>query len=206
MASLFSSPTAQDRLTAAVVELEGQTSAEVVVTVRSASALHREGDYLAGFLTALVVLLLLLYLPWPFALYTFPLEMTAGFVVGAVVSMRLPALRRYLVMRAAKTRAVEQAARAAFHELGVSATTGRTGILVYVSLFERRVKLVGDLAVDRRVLEPGWSEAERGMERALVAGDPEAFAAAMLGLGPELAVRLPRGEDDVNELPDEVQA
>ena len=134
MSRSFLEEATRAELTGAVVELEAQTSAEVVVTVRGASARYREGDYLAGFAGALAALLFLLYLPWSFPLYTFPLDVAAAFALMAFIASRAPGLRRRFVAKAAQREAVRLAAEAAFYELGGSAPTGRTGILIYLSL------------------------------------------------------------------------
>ena len=80
---------------------------------------------------------------------------------------------------------------------------GRTGVLVFLSLLEGMAELVYDVGVEIHV-EPEEHEALRAaLERAL----PEkgvAVAAALEKLGDLLEPRLPRAEDDVNELPDEV--
>ena len=51
------------------------------------------------------------------------------------------------------------AARAAFVDQGISRTRGRTGILVFVSLFEREVEVVADVGVDPVLLGEDWTRA-----------------------------------------------
>src|SRR5438045_3928208 len=67
--------------------------------------------------------------------------------LGAVLAELLPAR---LIERGLRER-VLAAARAAFVELGVHRTRARTGVLVYVSVRERRVELVCDVAVVDKV-------------------------------------------------------
>ena len=102
---------------------------------------------------------------------------------------------------------VRTSARATFVDLGVSRTTGRTGMLVYVSMLERRIEVVLDSALDRALLGPEFSRAIGALELAVRRGaDFPRFVGALRSLGPILARTLPRLEGDVNELPDEPSA
>jgi len=100
---------------------------------------------------------------------------------------------------------VARSARAAFYDLGISRTSGRNGILVFVSTFERSCVVLPDIGIDVAALGPGWSEACELLDRAVRQGRLPDFFLALRSLGPVLGKTMPRAEDDVNELPDEVQ-
>lgn len=190
---------ARARVTEAVRDVESRAAAEIVVVVRHATGKWREVDLGVGAAVAFGVLLLLLFHPKPIAVEIMPVDVALAFLGGAVLCAGLPPLKRALLPRRRVGEQVRAAARAAFVDQGVTRTHKRTGILVYVSTFERRVEVVADTGVDAKLIE--------GPVRALgesVAGGPDldAFLAALRGLGPALAGALPRGADDVNELPD----
>ncbi len=191
---------AKQRVTGAVKEIESATSAEVVVAVRATSGHYRDADYLCGAACALAVLALLLFLPYPFATQTWPLEIALAFAISAWLCAKSTGLRRALAGKKRRDTEVNRAARAAFYDLGVSRTSGRTGILVFGSLFERRVELVADLAVPRAAL----ADAAVALDRALARPRIDDFLAALVALREPLAAALPRQADDVNELPDEL--
>ncbi|HEX8440409.1 hypothetical protein [Archangium sp.] len=187
----------------AVKAVEARTTAEVVVSVHRTSGHYRHTDYLVGFVLSLVTLVAMLYLPTEFPLEFFPLDVALSFVAGAYLSAALPGLRRRLTSRKLLEASVRTAARAAFVELGVSRTTGRTGILVFVSAFERRVEVVADLGVDTAALGPEWEEALAKLSAAVASSEsPEPFFEALALMAPPLERLLPRSDDDVNELPD----
>ncbi len=176
----------------AVEAVEAQTSAEIVVCLRGASELYRDADYLFGFLVALAALVTLLFagraLP-PFAL---PLGVVAGFLAGAVAAANVAPIRRLLVFPGRKLAAVRLAARGAFHAQGVSRTEGRTGILLYVSMFERRVEVVPDVGIEAAGLGAEWKAAVAQLESSLTPSpDVDRFLAAVRALGPALGRRLP---------------
>lgn len=202
----FSSEEVRKRATEAIKQIESVTSAEVVVAVRRASGFYRHADYLFGFAVSLLVLCVLLVHPQPFEILLFPVEVTLGFVVGAFVCSRFSPLRRLLSGKKRMEENVLKGAHATFHEMGVSHTTGRTGLLIYVSLFERRAEVVLDMGVLAADPGPEFMAIREKLRQAVRRLDPEAFLEAMLAMGPLLEVVLPRSEDDVNELPDEVCA
>lgn len=194
---------AKQRTTAAIKEIESQTSAEVVVTLRHVAGSYRHVDYLFGFFCALATLVAMLFLPHPFALASFPIDVTLAFVVGAFVCAIGAPLRRRLVSPRTRHANVRRAARESFVDLAVSRCSGRWGILVFVAAFERDVEVVADLGIDPLSID-GWHDIVAAMRAALVRTDLDAFLSAMKRLGPALAKKFPHRDDDVNELPDEV--
>jgi uncharacterized membrane protein len=95
---------------------------------------------------------------------------------------------------------VREAARAAFSELGVGRTAGRTGVLVFAAVRERGVVLIGDLEVVARIGD-GLAGHEAALGEALPSGS-EALAGAIAKLARPFGAALPRAADDVNELGD----
>jgi putative membrane protein len=98
-------------------------------------------------------------------------------------------------------------AAAAFLEAEVFATRDRTGVLIFLALFEHRVVVLADSGIAARV-EPG---AWKGISDRLAAGIREGRAAAALieaigACGRLLAERrVERRPDDVSELPDHLR-
>jgi putative membrane protein len=205
MSKRLSSREAKDEVKKAIQEVEGQTSAEIVVAVRPKVAHYRHVDYLIGFVFALAVLVVLLFAETEFETVTMPAEVLGAFLLGAVFSAHVPPLRRLFASSRLVDRRVYEAACAAFVDLGVMKTTGRTGILVFVAAYDKRVEVVTDVGVDRNVLGAGFTEALAALAKAGRKGpDLDALLEALRSLGPVLGKALPRAADDVNELPDEV--
>jgi putative membrane protein len=201
-AATFFQDAAKKRTEAAVKSVESKTAAELVVAVRRSSGHYRVIDLSFGAVAALLTLAFQWLSPIAFDPALISLNVALTFAVAAVACGNIGPLRRLLAGKRCRA-AAELAAKAAFVDLGISKTTGRTGILVFVSMFERTAVVVPDVAVDRTAIE-GFAAIETAIERAVRAGDFDAFVAALESLGPTLAPALPRSEDDVNELPDEV--
>lgn len=102
---------------------------------------------------------------------------------------------------------VEAAARARceFERLRMCRTAGRNGVLVYVVPEDRAFAVVGDEAIHACCGQAFWDETAAAMEELFRAGKfTEGLVAGLGRAGDVLAARLPRGDDDINELPDAI--
>lgn len=205
MAKAFLNDDAKKALTDAVRFIESHSSAELVVAVRARSGSYLHADLIAGILAALVSLVALLFSPQPFELIWFVIDpLVVGALVGLAVS-RLPGLRRALTFQRVRRRNVETAARATFVEKRVHGTTGRTGILLYISLLEREATVIHDLGVDTLATTEGWKRVVEEIEEGARRGESGATIAAWVReLGDVLAPALTRSANDVDELANEV--
>lgn len=202
----FYKPEARARVTAAVKAIEAQTSAEVAVALRHLSGGYRDIDMLFGLALVLAMAVGRAVVDRSFAPHTLPLDIVAAFALGALVCAQLWTLRRRLVPRSRQRTQVREAALATFTRKGIARTHARCGILVYVSLFERRVEVIPDLGVDVAAL-PGWRQQLEAMQAALRhRHDLDAFIEALRGLGPVLGELLPHTANCANALPDEPDA
>lgn len=195
---------ARTRVCEAIKAVEAQTSAELVVAVRRQTSTWRHVDLAAGSLAAFAVLLVLLFHPFSFAVEWMPVEVALAFLVGAGVSANFWAHKRWLVRGKSIREATWRAACASFHEKRISATSGRNGVFVFVSMLERRVEVVTDIGINPDTLGPGWVSVTESIRAAIRRGaDLDGFLEGLKQLGPVLGAVMPRAEDDVNELPDE---
>lgn len=205
MAKPFLTDESKAAFLAAVRTVEDASSAELVIAVRQRSGSYLHVSLAVGILTGLAALAVLLFSPWPFGLlWIFVDPVVAGALAGFVFS-RSPLLSRLFTRRALRRSRTETAARSAFVERRVHSTTGRTGILLYLSLLEREAVLVADLAVEALAATSGWRAAVGEIEDAVRRGGSGAEVAAKVsGLAAVLGPVLPRSENDVDELPNEV--
>lgn len=196
----FYLPETKERVARAITELEKTTGAEVMVVVRPVSGHYRHTDYLVGVAFLMAGLLVFLFHPAPFRDDLFPLEAFLLFLLGTFLSANVPDLRRLLTARSMRDRAVETAARATLVSAGVTRTRGRTGVLVYVSLFERHVEVLADTGLDAAVRDPAFPAARDELERAVHPPDVEAFLRGLASLGAVLSAHCPLQATDVDEL------
>lgn len=183
----------------AVRELEARSAAELVVEVRARSGSYAHAD--ARFAAALALLSLagILFMPWVVPPLAVILDPIAFWFLGIVLAPRSRGVRRLFTTRGERLAAVRTHAHAAFHERGIANTAAETGVLLYLSLLERRIEVVADRGLLRRVDASDWNAAIVELHRSQSL-TPEAVLAAIRTLGAILARDVPGGEDDADEL------
>jgi len=130
------------------------------------------------------------------------LVVTIKFVAVWLLLLWRP-LRLRLVPGPIRYRRVHARALACFRIGAERRTTGRTGILIYLSLAEHRAEIVADAAIASQVMPDVWGEALAAMLLELKQGRmADGLVAAVDRVGAVLAQHFPRGANDVNELPD----
>ena len=96
-----------------------------------------------------------------------------------------------------------QRAFQAFSENGVSATQDHTGILIFVSHFERRVIILADRGINTKVPAGTWESVIELLVREMRADNlTGAFTTAIQECGRILSEHFPATKTELNELPD----
>jgi len=125
---------AGDKIAGAILEIEKQTNAEMVVVVRGRSGSYLHADYLFGAIVALIGLVFVLFSPIEFHTYWIPLDVIVLFIAGAWVSSRGSWIRRTFTTKKFRANAARVGASAMFYEAGIANTSAENGMLVYLSL------------------------------------------------------------------------
>lgn len=123
--------------------------------------------------------------------------------VAMYLLMRFTPLGRWLTPRRIRNARVRERALTCFRVGAESRTSGHTGVLIYLSLAEHRAEIIADAAIASKVSPETWGHAMKAMLDPLREGHmAQGMAAAVGEVGKVLAEHFPRGENDVNELPD----
>ena len=129
-----------------------------------------------------------------------------GWIAGIQLARRIPVLKRAAASRAAMRARVLDAAERAFDRFHVRGTSGATGIVLYVSLFERIVCVRGDRGISEKIGEAEWREICDALTQALRAGKArEGFVEAVRRAGDLLARHVPPRAGDVDELKNDLR-
>jgi putative membrane protein len=89
-----------------------------------------------------------------------------------------------------------------FYEAGIANTNAEMGVLIYLSLLERRLELIADRGVLKAVPSREWNQRVAELSEVGRQPDPENFLKALRNLGALLAQHLPATGENPNELPD----
>jgi putative membrane protein len=205
----FIAHTERQRIEACVREAEGRTRGEIVVMVAPASHHYPVADLLGATAfslpTALAITPVLGTLLnagsshlWVFLGILIPL-----FLVCREVVRRLPVLKRRFIRPSDMEEEVREAAHIQFFRKGLYRTREENGVLIYISVFERRVWILGDRGINDRIPAGHWESAVDTIVRAIKDGQPaEGICRAVAEVGALLEEAFPIQGHDRNELRD----
>lgn len=188
-----------------VAAAEAGTSGEIAVMVVPESDRYREVELLGG-----VLLAALLGLTAGIILH----HVTIWFFIPAVFTLffpcrqifrRVPWLKRSLLARVRRESAVRERCIHSFYEKGLHRTRDETGVLIFISLLERKVWIIGDRGINERIPPETWHDLAREISDGIRGGRAcAALCGAIRRCGAMLAAHFPLRADDTNELGDEV--
>ena len=188
-----------------LVAAERRTVGEILVVVLERSDRHPEAAWLAA-LCALVLgsIGLTPWLPWSVPGWVLLAQLALG-ALGYASARLLPDFARFFVSEARAHEVVEEQALQEFHNHGLFRTEGRTGVLLFVSLFERRALVLGDEGIHARVGDEHWTRTTRLVLDGIRSGSlRDGLVAGIASAGAVLAEHFPVAAGDRNELPDRV--
>ncbi len=215
MKDLFSE-TERARIEAAVAAAEQRTSGEIVPFIVPGSGDYDVAVWRGAALGAMVALGLSLLifqfyegwgLGWLFTGWGTALWVLGIATLGALLTAFVAPLKRLLAGQALMTRNVHLGAMAAFVEEEVFKTRDRTGILIFVSLFEHRIEVLGDAGINEQVEPEDWVHVVERIRDGIKKGDLAEGIVEAFGMCGELleGAGVALRSDDVNELSDEVR-
>jgi putative membrane protein len=191
------------RIGDAIRAAEVNTAGEIYVVVAGEAAEFRSIPVLWAAIIALLV-------PWPLYLLTdlssgiiLLLQVIAFVVIATATSP--DRIRHRLVPPSIASEAARKAAQAQFMAHGVHLTAERTGILIYVALADRRVEIVADDGINKKVAQ---SELDQLAQHVVIAARSgmlaEGLVSAVNDAGRLLSQHFPPSATNPNELPDRV--
>ena len=208
----------RERIAQAVAQAEANTSAEIVPVLATSSGRYDRGEDICGLWVGIFALAVVWWLlptgqastgPWHTSspslahLAFLIVALIGGFVLGVAIASRTGLLKLLFTSRAEVADEVDRRARTTFFDSRVHHTSGSTGLLLYVSLLERRAAVVGDQTVVETLGQAKLDAICHELTHKLSTGSlVDAFAATIHSAGEQLGAVLPRATDDQNELSD----
>jgi putative membrane protein len=198
----------QERIAAAVRAAEQHTAGEIVPCIAARCDEYEEAAWRGGAVAALLVFAAFFCLraftdTWlPLGLGAMGAGVALAVAGGMLLVQWVPALRRLLAGEELMDRRVTQRALQAFVEEEVFATRERTGILIFLSLLEREVRVLGDAGINARVGPGEWEGVVRLIVQGMRQGRPaEGLIEAIAQCGALLErAGVARRSDDTDEL------
>lgn len=205
----------------AIARAESNTSGEIVPVVASVSGRYDRSEDIFGVLFSLILLTIawlytqeiipidgqwesevktVITLPWALAI------IFLGFIVGAILASFFPVLRLIFISKKEMREEVGRKALEAFHQFRIRGTQGATGVLIYVSLYEHNVRVLGDEAINEKLNQQDWEDVCGLVVEGMKSKQPTYKLVEAIELcGQLLAEHFPIEDDDQNELPNKLQ-
>lgn len=196
----------------AVRDAESRTTGEIAIVVTDASSDYRDAEIVGGVLfgSALAFLITICIpreytgyfeeLLWFFVPLAFILAIVFLFLLK-----RLPFMKIHFVGDKAKERAVRERTMVKFYEKGLHRTRQNTGMLFYLSILERKVRVLADAGIYEKIDQETLNKFARDVAKGMKDGRAcDALCEAIREAGDVLAVHFPVTRDDTDELPNGV--
>jgi putative membrane protein len=203
----FLTPVEYEQINAAVEKAEKSTAGEIVCMVHAASYHYPMSNVIGAAALSLPAALAMTPLlgGWLWIgtqnMWVFLSILVPAFVLAHWVVKHIPWLKRIFISNREMAEEVEEAAVTSFFRHGLYRTKDGTGILIFISVFERKVWILADAGIDAKVPADHWRSVVAGITEGI--RNKQAAAAICLAvdtIGRSLAEHFPVAPDDINEL------
>jgi putative membrane protein len=205
--------TEMEQIAQAVRDAESRTSGEIVPYFIERSDRYEEAVWRGAGLAALLVLLMVASLHFFTDLWIsidsveLALLTIAAGGLGTVLVSIIPPLKRFFAGQDLIDHRVALRAADAFIAEEIFKTRDRTGILIFLSLEEHKVLVVGDRGINEKVDRSEWEDIVARIVRGINSGHPAGgLADAIIQCGALLEKHgFVRRADDADELPNRLR-
>lgn len=192
---------------------EAVSGGEIVPVFTKQSSFYEIALWRGGFILAVItgLILTLLYLSTQWLLFLPPyvwlLFVLTCSLIGAALVQAIPGLKKRLIGKELmEIRALDQA-KNMFYDYRVADTEQRTGILLFISFFEKQAIILADIGIAELIEDDQWKNIIQSLTKGLKQGKAtESICQAITTCGKLLEESgVQRAETDGNELSDQVR-
>lgn len=201
----FFTDSERETIRQAVRAAEQTTSGEIATMVVDESDSYPEaatlGAVLVAALVGCIVSILIRHVTiWSYVPLVCMLYFPARLMFKAFPRIKLSFAGRSRIEEAVRERAVR-----AFYEKGLYKTREETGILIFLSLLEHKVWILGDRGINEKIPAGSWQTLASDLAAGIRDGRAcDALVDVIVRCAKVLSENFPRKEDDVDELSNEL--
>ncbi|MGL5934707.1 MAG: TPM domain-containing protein [Cetobacterium sp.] len=198
--------TFQGKLYEAVQSIEAESDAEIVTLVYAHSSPYKAISLQYAGIIAWLSFTILMVIPHfltDATLYFVPL---LTFMASFVAIEKIPKLKAALLPQKLKHRNTEIYARALFQKAGIYHTQRKTGLLIFISLLEKKAHLIADRGIENALSLEDWQKIQNYFDAIFEKEDFESgLLEAIAQSKTHFIQNLPILPNDINELPDYIE-
>lgn len=208
----------KSKIDQAIKEVESKTTGEIAVAVAPESDSYSFYELLFSLILGAVVFTALILFgnqiipgiekhfwempKWFFASFT-------GTITFAVIAIsfaltNIPFIDRKIIPNSAKFNAVEIRAESTFYRAGINKTKDASGILIYISYLEQKVRILADSGIASKINSDEWNKIAENLARNLKADFSAAVCEAVFECGKVLEENFPAKEENLDEISNEL--
>jgi putative membrane protein len=200
-----------EKIKMAVEEAEKETSAEIVPVFFESSGAFRDTFWKSGILFATFFsFIFLIYYHYSIGIWGlspqifFLLQMAFG-LLGVIAVFIFPSWKRLLIDRHDLKKRIRDISYRVFLEEEVFNTKERTGMLLFMSFFEREAVVLGDVGINGVVSQEIWEGILKELTEGMKKGNKtEAIVHCIHSMG-NLLKQYPIRSNDINELKNDLR-
>ena len=207
LAQKFLSDDERTRVTEAVQAAERLTAGEIVVMIISASYHYPMANVIGAAVFAFPLALIFTTLTgeWLWIgsqnMWLFLGWLTVLFICSHEIIKRWAWLKRCFISEREFNEEVQEAATTHFFNQGLYRTRDETGVLVLISVFERKVWVLADRGINEKVPDGQWDDIVKMIVEGIKQNrQTEAICEAVEKIGDLLKTNFPIKPDDTDEL------
>jgi putative membrane protein len=207
LAEKFLTAEEYQQINTAVEKAEQSTAGEIVCMVHAASYHYPMSNVIGAAALSLPAALALTPLlgGWLWIgtqnMWVFLSILAPVYLLGHWVVKHVPWLKRIFISNREIEEEVEEAAITSFFNRGLYRTRDGTGILIFISVFERKVWVLADAGIDAKVANDHWDSVVAGITAGIRKNQAAAaICRAVDTIGLTLAEHFPVAPDDIDEL------
>ncbi len=189
-----------------IEEIEDNSLVEVVLMGKQRSGNYIDTALWVGIVLSLITFTLLMFLPIVFGDYLVYIAPIAMFTIGYAATYFIKPLGRKVIGNKRIKRNVEIMARAIFQKGEIRHTNSKIGVLFYLSFFEKIVYILPDKGAELMVPPEEWDKIQAGFTVVFERKDYDtAIIEALEKTKAVFNQYIPPIENDINELPDDME-
>ena len=202
----FFSEDFKNNLYETIEDIENNSLVEIVGIVRQQSEKYRDVGLLFAAITTAILYTVLIIIPATINPYLIYLSTIVFYLIAYFGIMAAPSFLRLFICSKRQNKAVELMSRAVFQKGGIRHTQEKIGVLFFVSILEKKVKIIADRGAEMSVPLEEWEKIQAQFDKTFDSSDAQNnFLKSLTSTKEIFSKYIPPVEDDINELPDNLK-
>ncbi|MFN8670944.1 MAG: hypothetical protein U0457_02545 [Candidatus Sericytochromatia bacterium] len=194
------------KLANTIEEIEKNSEVEIVVAIKPFSAFYYELYAISGFITFFITFTFFIFTEHLIGDYLLYMGTIFSFIFGISLGFLFKNQLKIFISKKILKRNVEIMARALFQKGGIYHTKQKVGILILFSMFEKTHFIVADRKAQNAIPYQEWEKINNTFDKIIKKPSfYEDLISELLTFKDIFTSFLPPVENDINELPDDLE-